>query len=39
MDTNFLFYCVIALTTTYFVVSASPDCWKDEDGNIRCVNI
>ena len=39
METNFLFYCVIALMTVYSVVNASPDCWRDENGRIRCVNI
>lgn len=40
MNTELLVYCIFAfVAVTFSAVNASPDCWKDKNGNIRCVNI
>jgi len=40
MNIDLLFCCVVAfMAITSSVVNASPDCWRDKNGNIRCVNI
>jgi len=40
MNTDLVLYCVIAFVSVAISsVNAGPDCWRDKNGNVRCVNI
>jgi hypothetical protein len=39
MNTDLLFYCVIAFVAITSSVVNGVECWKDEDGKTRCVGL